>query len=363
MLSNVIDWSTAECHEFLTHEIHVKSIGPFLAVDFGINKDIYFEMELSSRHNDFNPSIHGRNIEMMENFFATMGVFPNPDFVFFPKPIDNERYLIHRFIKSIFQIPNNNLYLFSNDSEFQSFCNSNQLEYVQQKWFKRVYIRDSYSKARAYLLKCSLLFQELYFPPNSAITRFNITLHDVNILKQTVPFKPDFEQIFEILKRNKISKLYHFTDRKNLDSIKKYGLLSAEEVNRQGVYPRYASSESSRARDSRMGISDYVRLSFVKNHPMMFTAMTAYGLNPIILEINPLIALMPKVFFSDKNTLRTGAQIGPSASDLEKVKFDVIQANKAYYELSDLMAKDAYQAEVLIKKRIGPEMILNIDKI
>ena len=68
---------------------------------------------------------------------------------------------------------------------------------MQQKWFKRVYIRDSYSKARAYLLKCSLLFQELYFPPNSAITRFNITLHDVNILKQTVPFKPDFEQIFE----------------------------------------------------------------------------------------------------------------------------------------------------------------------
>lgn len=214
MFSNVIDWHTDECHEFLTHEVHIKQIGSFLAVDFGINSKIYFEMELSSRHNHFNPSIHGRNLEMMENFFASMGVLPNPDFVFLPKPIENERYLIHRFIKSIFQIPNDNLCSFSNDSEFQFFCNKNQLEYVPQRWFKRVYIKDSYSSARAYLLKCSLLFQELYFPPNSDSTRFNITLHDVNRIKQKVVFKPDFEQIFEVLKKYKISKFYHFTDKK-----------------------------------------------------------------------------------------------------------------------------------------------------
>lgn len=96
---------------------------------------------------------------------------------------------------------------------------------------------------------------------------------------------------------------------------------------------------------------------------MMFTAMTAYGLNPVILEINPLIALMPNVFFSDKNTLRTGAQIGPSVSDLEKIKFDIVKSNKAYYEYDDLANKDAYQAEVLIKRRIGPEMIMNIEEV
>lgn len=363
MLPNVIDWKTAECHKFLTHEVYIQRIGLFLAVDFVVNSHIYFEMELSSRHNDYNPSIQGRNLETMENFFASMGVLPNPDFVFLPKPIENERYLIYRFVKSIFQIPNDNLYLFSNDSEFQTFCSNNQLEYESQRWFKRGYIGGAFSTARAYLLKCSLLFQELYFPQNSDRTRFNITLHDVNRLKQKVAFKSDFEQIFEILKRHKVSKLYHFTDKKNLDSIKKYGLLSADEVNRQGLHPRYASSEGSRDTDSRMGISDYVRLSFVKSHPMMFTAMTAYSIEPVILEINPLIALMPDVFFSNKNTLRAGAQIGPDASDLEKVDFNVVQSGTAYYDLHDLAAKDAYQAEVLIKKRIGPEFIMNIEEV
>ena len=130
-----------------------------------------------------------------------------------------------------------------------------------------------------------------------------------------------------------------------------------------GICSKYASSQESRQIDKQMGLSDYVRLSFVKNHPMMFTSMTAYGLNPIILEINPLIALMPNVFFSDRNTLKSGANIGPNAADLTKVDFQIINSNIPYYNLPDVKSKNSYQAEVLVKHRIGPEFILNLNKL
>ena len=134
-------------------------------------------------------------------------------------------------------------------------------------------------------------------------------------------------------------------------------------MNQYGISSKYASSQESRAIDKQMGLGDFVRLSFVKNHPMMFTSMTAFGLNPVVLEINPLIALMPNVFFSDRNTLKSGANIGPSAIDLSKVDFSVINSNIHYYNLPDVKSKNSYQAEVLVKRRIGPEFILNLSNI
>ena len=92
----------------------------------------------------------------------------------------------------------------------------------------------------------------------------------------------------------------------------------------------------------------------------MFTSMTAYELNPVVIEINPLIALMPDVFFSDRNTLRRGANIGPNSCDLAKIDFDVVNSNIAYYNMNNIESKIKYQAEVLIKKRIGPEFIMNL---
>ena len=92
----------------------------------------------------------------------------------------------------------------------------------------------------------------------------------------------------------------------------------------------------------------------------MYSSMTATGLTPIILEINPIIALMPNVYFANTNTLAKDAQIGSTATDLTKLDFTIIHSNKAYYELNSIKDKKAYQAEILIKQRVGQEMILNL---
>lgn len=364
MQNNNINFKVTDKLSFLTHSFFTNKINDSLVeVDVCINDDVYLEMQLSSRYYAPNTSLHERNVESLSGMVSTVfGIEPNPNFIFKGEPIENERYLIHRYIKSIFQIPHSNLYCFDNDNKYKSFCSTYNLEYEQQKWFKRIYISDDYNNAIEYLTKNSLVFQELYFPSDKRVEFFKPTLHDVSVLQRDYNFKDDFMQIFNVLKINNV-KLYHFTDKKNIESIKKYGLLSEDAINQCRFNPKYASSQESRLIDKKMGLSDYVRLSFVKNHPMMYTSMMVYNLNPVILEVNPLIALMPNVFFSDRNTLKYGANIGPGASDLSKVNFSVINSGVAYYNLPNIESKNSYQAEVLVKNRIGPEFILNINTL
>jgi hypothetical protein len=295
----------------------------------------------------------------MAGILETMfDISPNPDYVFKPDPFENERYLMYRYVKSIFQIPNTNLVQFSDDKEYLAFCSKNNLEYHNQEWFNRLYLRGSYNDAIDYLNKCSLIFQELYFPQERTYDPIP-TLHEAELLKKRYEFKDDFHDIYEILNKNNITRLYHFTDKSNIESIKRHGILSNKDLLQLGICSKYASSEDSRKIDKEMGLDSFLRLSFVKYHPMMYTSMTAYDLHPAIIEINPLVALLPNVFFSDRNCLRKGANIGQHAGDLLKVKFQPIKCGKAYYDMS-LEEKMYYQAEVLIKNRIGPEMIINI---
>lgn len=359
MIANNIDLKTATKLEFKTHTFYVTSIGKYTSAFVTINNDVYLEMELSSRNFSYTDSLHDRNLASLAGYIQSIfNISPNPDFVFKPRPIDNERYLMYRYIKSIFQIPNSKLILFSCDEEFALFCRVNNLEYEQQEWFKRIYLDCSINKAIDYLVKCSLVFQELYFPENK--DNGNVpTLHDAEQLRKNYNFKPDFHEIYDILKNNRIGSLYHFTDKSNIDSIKRLGLISNEELVNKGYKVKYASSSDSRQIDKEMGLSRFVRLSFTKYHPMMYTAMTAYGLNPVVIEFNPLIALMPGVFFSDRNCLKNGANLGQSALDLSKVRFSTINDGVAYYNKS-LDDKMYCQAEVIVKDRVGAEFITNI---
>lgn len=360
MYNNKIELDKAKKIEFKTHTCYVAEVGVFVVVYFVINNDIYFEMELSSRSFSFGNSLKEQNQRALRGLIATsFGIAPNPEFVFKPSPIENERYLIYRFIKSIFQ-QHNNFYQFEDELEFFKFCDNNKLERVSQEWFKRIYFKSSLSDVISFVTKCSLEFQELYFPQDDNSSRMIPTLHDIKLKRVQYDFKSDFNAIYNILLKNEVKSLYHFTSRKNIESIKKHNaLLSQKEICERGISVCYASNDISRQSDASAGLDNYVRVSFVKNHPMMHTAMTCGRImDPVILEINPLIALMPNVLFSDRNALRNGAIIGPSSHDLAQVHFDVIKRG-SYLNLPDNQ-RMYYQAEVLVPTRIGLEMVLNI---
>jgi hypothetical protein len=134
--------------KFKTHSIRISEIGKYISVSFVLDNDIYFDIVLAS--DDASSS----------------------EFLFHSDPIENERYLIYRFIKSILYFSNDNLIFLKNETDFVKFCNINNFEFQNPTWYNSIFIEDSFENAKLYILKCCNFFEKKFesneFPnPNS----------------------------------------------------------------------------------------------------------------------------------------------------------------------------------------------------
>lgn len=168
-------------------------------------------------------------------------------------------------------------------------------------------------------------------------------------------------EFLSILKKYGITKLYHFTDRDNLDSIvANGGLYSWADCEAKGIkIPKPGGSSISRDLDSRDGLQHYVRLSFTPKHPMMFRAMDDGRIsNPIILVIDIDVILDDSTKFSDRNSTKNGAQVGGDLEDFKNIHFDSLNA-ETHFDLP-LEKQMFYQAEVLVKNHLPLAYIRNL---
>ncbi len=169
----------------------------------------------------------------------------------------------------------------------------------------------------------------------------------------------EFEQVF---KDNRITKLYHFTDFDNLESIiQNGGLYSWADCDEKGIkIAKPGSSDSSRSLDKRDRLEHYVRLSFAHDHPMKYVAMNEGRIsNPVVLEIDLETAFWENSLYADRNATKNGANVGGSLDDLKEVRFGLFNRMMRYFDMSD-EAKTHYQAEVLVKNFIPLQYITNI---
>lgn len=340
MTPNDISSKTAESYSYKTHNFCIKQVGNFIGAEFYIDMQIFADMVLASD-----------------------GIIMH-EFMFYGSPIENERYLIWRFIHNILQEPNESIIYFSSDYAFKRFCHENQIEYVSQSWFNRVYFKCGLNEASKYCVRNSLIFQDVYFSEDKPYHgKASLSLHDIAIKARNYQFKDDFLEIYKTLKANSIDRLYHFTDISNLKSILDHGaILSNNYLTNNRVSAKYSSSETSREMDMRAGLGEFVHLSFVRNHPMMFVAHNAGRIRrPVIIEIDPTIALMPHAIFTNMNALKTSSSRGGSNAFLKTIRFDIIK-RKNYFDLMQ-HERPYYQAEVLVKNRVGTEMFLNYDEL
>lgn len=164
-----------------------------------------------------------------------------------------------------------------------------------------------------------------------------------------------------LLERNGIDRLYHFTDRDNIESIiRNGGLYSWAECERRGIAVSKPGGDGlSRRLDSRDGLQDYVRVSFVSRHPMMYVAMNDGRIsNPVVLEIDPEVACWSDSLYADCNATRNGANVGGTLDDLGRVHFPAVKTPE-YFDL-DESEQPFFQAEVLVKSHIPLRYIRNI---
>ena len=173
--------------------------------------------------------------------------------------------------------------------------------------------------------------------------------------------KSNWQAYQAIIEQQSITKLYHFTDRDNLQSIiQSGGLYSWADCEEKGiVISKPGGSDSSRSLDARDGLQHYVRVSFVTQHPMMYVAMNEGRIsNPVLLEIDPQVIYWNGSKYADRNATKNGAQVGGDIDDFKAIHFSAVKAQK-HFDLDDDEQK-FYQAEVLVKNFIPLEYIRNI---
>ena len=175
--------------------------------------------------------------------------------------------------------------------------------------------------------------------------------------------KSNWQEFKAVMDEHRITKLYHFTDRDNLESIiKNGGLYSWMDCDRKGIkINKPGGSLESRQLDSSRKLEDYVRVSFTTQHPMMYVAMRDGRIsNPVILEIDPEIIYWKDTCYSNMNATihRITPNIGDTFSDFKQIHFQSVKVYK-HFDLPE-EEQPYFQAEILVKNFIPLEYIKNI---
>lgn len=153
---------------------------------------------------------------------------------------------------------------------------------------------------------------------------------------------------------------YHFTDGSNIESIKKYGLLSLSEQTRNKITPNnYGSDELSRSQDIRSEMDRYVHLSFWKSNSMQFKAKAEGRIKDfILLKISPLVANTHGALFSTEFSNSHSAKILKIEEAIEHIDMEVLYTNTPWKDSAiQTRIRTVEKYELLIPLRIPPEMI------
>ena len=104
--------------------------------------------------------------------------------------------------------------------------------------------------------------------------------------------------------------LFHFTDSRNLPSIRKYGLLSWKRLVGRNIVHWPASSEDSRRLDARLNLEDYIRLCRRREHPMATRALHEGRIQDYVwIEISDVVTQWTATLYSSDNAVAKRAII------------------------------------------------------
>ena len=174
----------------------------------------------------------------------------------------------------------------------------------------------------------------------------------------------DIKQLIVKIKQSTQHKyLYHFTDEANFPSISERGLLSKEQMRKEGWWPDAAGGNHlSRELDTLRGLDPYVSLCMTRNHKMKYLAQRDGRLpNPRYLAINPEVLEIEgvKIAFGVANS--TSVDILPIAEGIDRLDIDVLYTRTDW---SDPEIQNRLQAaekfEILVPNEVPRNLIVGV---
>ncbi|MBY5777348.1 DUF4433 domain-containing protein [Rhizobium leguminosarum] len=161
-------------------------------------------------------------------------------------------------------------------------------------------------------------------------------------------------------KTKNLSYLFHFTDTRNIPSIKQHGLLSLRELKRRNIgVTAFGGNEWSHEEDERRGLDLYVHLCMRKSHPMEYKAKQDGRLiNTSFLRISPQALLAEGVLFTDQVANKAGSVAFGWAEATGKLDWQVL-VNRTDWKDPNIQARlrVAEKYEVLVPAQIATEYI------
>jgi hypothetical protein len=170
------------------------------------------------------------------------------------------------------------------------------------------------------------------------------------------------EFIAYIAASKQYKRLFHFTDKRNLPSIKQRGLLATSELRRRGLFSSVTTGgdANSLASDTETGTDEFVCLCFTDSHPMVFIAANdERKLDAAYLEIDPQIITLPGVMVADAPSNQSGVVPLPVPEGLPNLDLDIIYRWHDW-NLPEVQARlqPARKYELLVPKSIAVKYIL-----
>lgn len=157
------------------------------------------------------------------------------------------------------------------------------------------------------------------------------------------------EKIKNFLFQYNIKSLWHFTDLSNINLIKKYGLLSLEQIRKKNLKNvKFGGNELSHKLDIKKGLDKYVHISFLKDHPMFYTTKNRRSIiNPVWIEIDINLLFEKKIFLCKTVANGNNSELLP----LYKI-FDI-----DFEKMFNNIRTEARKAEVLVYDKIETKYI------
>lgn len=161
-----------------------------------------------------------------------------------------------------------------------------------------------------------------------------------------------------------ISKLYHFTDRRNIESIREWGGLYSLEKIREKEIPVVAPGGNDWSHDADVfkGLDKYVHLCLRRNHPMEYRAREEGRIgSSIFLEIDRQVLEVDGVMFTTDVSNKRDVELYQLSEADDLIDSEVLGPNMDYRNKEMLeRLRQAEKCEILIPDFIPVELIRNI---
>jgi hypothetical protein len=156
---------------------------------------------------------------------------------------------------------------------------------------------------------------------------------------------------------------YHFTDRRNLPSIREHGMLSMQRLRAANIQvPAPGGNQWSQDADLMVGMDRYVHLCFTRNHPMAYLAQNDGRIqNAIYLQIKPEVIKNIGTMITLGVSNKAGIQPGPASAMLDRLDLEVLYKRTNWKDASVRQRlTDAEKCELLIPDHIPANVIMNL---